>query len=131
MFRTIQIDTFDGSTKDVEFLANAATPRRYKAIFGNDLLQLFVDAKREENGREIYSIDFIQELAFVMAMQAKAKSDDKVKLDKLNENSFVAWLEEFDSMALENKASEIMSVYMGNMKTDSEAKKNIEEQSEK
>ena len=66
-----------------------------------------------------------------MAMQAKAKSDDKVKLEKLNQNNFMDWLEDFDSMAIEENAVEIMNVYMKNAKTSSDAKKNIEEQSEK
>ena len=131
MYKKIAIDTYNGEKLEVEFLANAATPRRYKQIFGDDLLQKFVDAEKEEDGRTIYDIDFLQELAFVMAMQAKAKSDDKVKLEKLNQNNFMDWLEDFDSMAIEENAVEIMNVYMKNAKTSSDAKKNIEEQSEK
>jgi len=130
MFSVIDIMGSDGKALPVEFLANAATPRRYKAVFGEDLLQKFVNAKTEEGGKEYYNIDFLHELAFIMAFQAKAKDDKAVRLDKLNYNSFLNWLEAFDSMAIEDKASDIIDVYLGNSKTSSEAKKNIEEQRE-
>ena len=45
MYKKIAIDTYNGEKLEVEFLANAATPRRYKQIFGDDLLQKFVDAE--------------------------------------------------------------------------------------
>ena len=65
-----------------------------------------------------------------MAMQAKAREDSKIKLDKLNENSLIDWLEQYDSMSIESAADEILEVYMRNSKVGSEAKKNNEEQNE-
>ena len=130
MFQIITLPGCDGQDIEVGFLANAATPRRYKAIFGDDLLHKFMGAEVEIDGRKVYNIDFLQELAYVMAMQSAAKSDSKVKLEKLNENTFLDWLEQFDSMAIENNASAIVSVYIANTEVSSEAKKNIEEQTE-
>lgn len=131
MFATIEMPLYDGTTKDVEFMANAATARRYKMIFGEDLLSKFTNAEEERDGKKVYNIDFLPELSFVMAMQAKALSDNKLKLEKVNQNMFLDWLEQFDSMAIENNASELMSVYQGNTETSSEAKKNTEKQSVK
>lgn len=131
MFATIEMPLYDGTTKDVEFMANAATARRYKMIFGEDLLTKFTNAEVEKDGKKVYNIDFLPELSFVMAMQAQALSDNKLKLEKVNTNMFLDWLEQFDSMAIENNASELMSVYQGNVETSSEAKKNTGKQSVK
>ena len=131
MYKKIEIAGADGQAKEVEFLANAATTRRFKMIFHEDLITKFANAKVESDGKEIYDVDFLPELAYVMAMQAEAKSNEKLKLDKLNDSTFLDWLEGFDSMAIENKADEIMGIYVGNTETTSEAKKNINEQSEK
>lgn len=131
MFATIEMPLYDGTTKDVEFMANAATARRYKMIFGEDLLTKFTNAEEEKDGKKVYNIDFLPELSFVMAMQAQALSDNKLKLEKVNTNMFLDWLEQFDSMAIENNASELMSVYQGNVETSSEAKKNTGKQSVK
>lgn len=131
MFATIEMPLYDGTTKNVEFMANAATARRYKMIFGEDLLTKFTNAEEEKDGKKVYNIDFLPELSFVMAMQAQALSDNKLKLEKVNTNMFLDWLEQFDSMAIENNASELMSVYQGNVETSSEAKKNTGKQSVK
>lgn len=131
MFATIEMPLYDGTTKDVEFMANAATARRYKMIFGEDLLTKFTNAEEEKDGKKVYNIDFLPELSFVMAMQAQALSDNKLKLEKVNTNMFLDWLEQFDSMAIENHASELMSVYQGNVETSSESKKNTGKQSVK
>lgn len=131
MYKEISIARADGSEELTPLLANAATPRRYKQIFHEDLLTLIANAeKKTEAGETIYSIDFLAELTFVMAMQAKARDDSKIKLDKLNENSLIDWLEQFDGMSIENAANDILEVYLGNSKTESETKKNRDEQSE-
>lgn len=131
MFKTIFIERVDGKEEATEFLANAATPRRYKQVFGGDLLNKFKDANTEVDGVRQYNIDFLPELAYIMAMQAAAKSDPNVKLDKLNEESFYAWLEQFESFSIESNAEEIIDVYFRNMEGGSEAKKNNEEQNAK
>lgn len=124
MYGEVMIHRADGTQEPTPLLANAATPRRYKQIFHEDLLTLFANAESEENGHRRYNIDFIAELAFVMAMQAKAKEDDTVKLEKLNEDKLLDWLEQYDSMAIEDSSQEIMDIYLGNTKTESKGKKN-------
>ena len=124
MYKEVIIARSDGSDEPTPLLANAATPFRYKQIFGEDLLTLFANAESEEGGRKRYNIDFLPELAYVMAMQAKAKNDKKVKLDTLNNSQFIDWLEQYDGLAIENACEEIIDVYLGNTRHGSEAKKN-------
>ena len=95
----------------------------------NEILQIV--RKFIKDGEITYNIDFLGELAFLMAMQAASKSDAKINLEKLSMAAYINWLEDFDGMAIENKAEEILGVYLGNTHTVSETKKNNEEQNEK
>lgn len=89
--------------KEIEFVANAATPFRFKQIFGKDLLRILGDEHRvEEEG-----VETITQLAFVMAKQA-----EKADMSHLNEEVFIDWLEGFGSMAFINAAEDIMNLYM-------------------
>lgn len=131
MYKEVSIARFDGKDEPTPMLANAATPLRYKHIFEEDLLTLFANAKQTDaDGNERYSIDFLGELAFVMAMQAASLTDKNVKMERLNQEQYINWLEQFDSMAIENASEDILNVYLGNTKTDSESKKNSDEQNE-
>ena len=130
MYKEIMIERVDGSHDPTPMLANAATPLRYKQIFGEDLLTLFANTEEvDAEGRRRYHIDFLSELAFVMAMQAQAH-DGKLKMEKITAGGLLDWLENYEGMAIENAIEDIVDVYMGNTKTASEAKKNNEEQSE-
>ncbi len=132
MFKDVYIQRVDYSNEEpTQLLANAATPLRYKHVFQDDLLTKIANAHTtDETGREIYQIDFIGELAFVMAMQADALSDKTIKLEKLNYEKYMDWLEQYDGMAFENAAEEILNVYVGNSVSESESKKNTDGQSE-
>lgn len=124
MFREVMIERADGSDTLTPLMANAATPIRYKNVFGKDLVSLITNAiKTDENGNESYDIDFVSELAFIMAMQAKA-ADGSISIEKVNDVAYICWLEQFESMALTVAAPEILNVYLGNTKTASSAKKN-------
>lgn len=131
MFASIEMPLYNGKVENIEFVSNAATCRRYKMIFGDDLLTKFANAEKDVDGVKKYDIDFLPELAYVMAMQAAAMSDQEVNLLKLNNDTFIDWLEQFDSMSFENKATEILNVYLGTQITASEPKKNKEELKEK
>lgn len=130
MYREISIARVDGSDALTPMLANAATPYRYKSIFGEDLIKKIASSSTiNSDGTGTVTVNFVGELAFVMAMQAAAHSDKNIKMDKLNEEKFVEWLEQYDSLSMENASNDIFEVYAGNIRSDSEAKKNKEEQS--
>lgn len=127
MYKVISLKSSDdGEPRDVPFLANAATPFRYKSLFGKDLLLLFQKAVNESG---VYDIDFVSELAFVMSMQAKSKKEG-LDLSTINRENLLEWLEQFEGFELFNHANEIIGVYLGNEGTSSEEKKKVEEPSE-
>lgn len=131
MYKSIKLNNAKGEAIEVGFLANAATPLRYKMTFHSDLITKFANAKQDTDEGVKYDIDFLPELSFIMAMQSKAADNDEIKLEKLGYKEFLNWLEGLDSFTLEENAEEIVSVYYGNTETTSEAKKNNEEPSEK
>lgn len=96
MYKKIEIDG-----KEMGFVANAATPFRYKQIFRKDLLTILGNEK--ENGE---SIEAVMELAYVMAKQA-----EKTDMNKLNYDEFITWLEGFSPMAFIDNIEEVVSVY--------------------
>lgn len=98
MYKTISVDG-----KELGFVANAATPFRFKQIFGRDLLQILGDEKKAENE----GVEAVTELAFIMNKQA-----EKADMNKLSYEEFLNWLEDFGAMAFINSAEEILGVYM-------------------
>lgn len=106
--------------KSVRMHANAATPLRYKMIFGKDII---VEINRMNKGLidEGELIELTGQIAFVMNMQAEKTRD---QLAKITKNEYLDWLEEFDgAMVFANSAEAIMNVYLGNEKGDSSSKK--------
>lgn len=94
--------------KEVELSANAATPFRFKQVFHKDIFSVFGnEEKAEQEGFET-----IAQLAYVMAKQA-----EKADLNKLNEQEFIAWLEDYEPMDFANSAEDILNAYMGNTVT--------------
>lgn len=126
MYKVIALKTDEGENINVPFLANAATPFRYKSLFGKDLLLLF---QKAVNNDGVYDIDFVSELAFVMAMQAKARNED-LDLSTINRDNMIAWLEQFGGFEMLSQANEIMNVYLGNENTTSKEKKKVRKPSE-
>ena len=128
MYKEVMIMRVDGAETPTGLMANAATPYRYKQIFGEDLLTKFANAQGQMEGKAIYEIGFIPELAFIMALQAEK---DPAKIDKTKKADFYTWIEQFESFAFENAAEDIINVYVGNLSGSSEAKKNSAQQKEK
>ena len=122
MFKEVKI-----GDKTVGMLANGATPIRYRMIFGKDLIGEFQGADEKDTGRVS---DSLAELAYIMAMASDAK-DGKVSMDKLNQDSFVKWLEQFEPLDIAMAAEYIIDVYMGNQEIHSESKKKVEAVKEK
>ena len=103
---------------NVPMLANAATPLRYKQLFGKDLLTEFQGAQDDQ----AKVVESIPELAFIMAMAAKAK-EGKQDLNLINQAKYMEWLEQFDPMDLPMVSEQIVNLYLGNTVTSSEPKK--------
>ena len=98
MYKTVSI-----GGKELEFKATAATPFRFKTVFHRDLLQILGDQERaEKEGAEV-----VTQLAYIMNKQA-----DGADMSKLNEDTFVDWLDGFGAMDFINSAEEILKVYM-------------------
>lgn len=106
----------------VPMLANGATPLRYKQVFHKDIISEFQQAQED------YSkvVNSIPELAFIMAMQAKAQ-DGGVALNLLDEDAYLEWVEQFEAMDLPIAAEQIINLYLGNNATSSEPKKKVKE----
>lgn len=97
--------------KEVELVANAATPYRYKAIFHEDFL------KKIKGQEEADPNDFFAKLGYVMAMQAEKKD-----MSKLSMETFYKWLEEFEPSDVFNACDGIAEVYAGNTETSTDPK---------
>lgn len=98
MFKKITIDG-----KELEFAANAATPFRFKQVFGKDLFAILGNEQKAETE----GVETVTQLAYIMAKQA-----EKADMNTLNENGFIEWLEDFGPMAFVNGAEEILNIYM-------------------
>ena len=103
--------------KEIEMVSNGATPYRFRQVFKRDLLKFFADAAggKVEDGD---AADVSQKLGYIMAMQAK-----KEDMNRLNEDSFITWLENFETNELVIAAEDIIAVYTGNTDQVSKAKK--------
>lgn len=86
--------------KKMELMSNAATPIRYKQIFRKDLLTEFTRLDGKSDDEKLQAIDTIQQLAFVMNKQATASREE---INRLNYDSFVEWLEDFEADAFYQK----------------------------
>lgn len=113
--------------KTIPLLSNASTPYRFKQAFGIDLISLIMGSVKNplSDGE---STDIAVRLAYVMSHQA-----EKTDLDKLSEEHFYEWLENYDVIELEsvNTAISIWQAYTGQTQGDSKAKKKNVKQSEK
>ncbi len=117
MFKNIEIG---GIT--VPMLANGATPIRYRYVFHKDIITEFQQAQDD------YSkvVNSMPELAFIMAMQAKAQ-DGAIDLNLLNEDKYLEWVEQFGAMDLPMASEQIINLYLSNNATSSEPKKKVKE----
>lgn len=98
MFRKIKI-----GEKEVEMVANGATIVRYKQIFHEDYLRAIAESDGVRN------LEIFGRMGFVMAMQA-AKKD----MAKLNEESYIDWLEQFEPMDVNLAVDSIANLFHGN-----------------
>lgn len=108
--------------REIEMAANATTAIRYGQVFhGEDLLVYFTKGFKTTSE----SIYVAQKLGYIMARAA-----EKADMNKLSEDDFLAWLEEFDQFDMVDASAEIVKIYMGNEKTLSTPKKKAGQQKE-
>lgn len=99
----------------VPMLANGATPLRYRMIFKKDILKEF---QQVEGNNYSIAVDTVSELAFILA-----KAAEKADMNKLNMETYIEWLEQFEPFDLTEALEDIVDLYVGNIETTSEVKK--------
>lgn len=109
MFKVVKI-----GEKDVPMLSNAATPYRFKQMYGMDLMN---EMSKLDETKPTEAIEVVEQLAFIMS-----KAAEKADMNMLNMGMYYDWLEQFDSDDMINAFSDIVTLYIGNIKTSSKSK---------
>ena len=97
--------------KQIDMVANGATPVLYKRVFRKD----FLVATQNED------MDSFSELAYIMAAQAEKPISELI--NSLTYDKYIEWVSEFEALDLVNHAAEIFGIYQAQTKTTSVAKK--------
>lgn len=106
--------------KDVPMLSMASVDLYYRNIFHEDALKAQVGAQDETD-----SVTFIMQMGFVMAKFAETK--DRKEMNKLNEESYLDWLDQFERLDLLNALPDVQRTYEGQSITSADSKKNKDE----
>lgn len=109
MYKEIQI-----GEKTIGLKATASTTYRFKQVFKRDILKVMMDTSGAQQAEE----DDVMRLAYIMAMSARGED-----MSKLNEDSYIGWLDQFDPMDLFIAQEDILEVFQGNRKTEETQKK--------
>lgn len=115
MFKKIKV-----GGKEIDMLATASTSIRYKQIFHEDLISLF--QATGEKGELTDYLSISQKLGYIMAQHA-AKAD----MEKLNEDAYMEWLDQFEPFDFVEAGGDIVKLYRGNEETSAESKKKEDE----
>lgn len=107
--------------KAVPMLSMASVDIYYRNIFHEDAIK--AQTKESDEGD---LINFVMRMGFVMAKFAEIR--DRKEMNKLNEDNFVEWLDQFDRGEYFNALPDIKSTYEGQSLTESESKKKESEQ---
>ena len=98
--------------KELRMVANGATPRIYRLMFGKDI---FADITGAIKDGQLTDVSAIEQLAFVLGRQGGSISTD-IDIDE--------WLGGLDDpMALVEAAGDILTLWAGNRTSLSESKK--------
>ena len=108
----------------VEMVANAATPIRYRTVFGEDIIKVLLSQEKEVDTGMM--ADAASKLAYIMKLQAEKSDFRKASMD-----DFVTWLEDFAPMDMILAAGDIMTFYNSQTAALSTAKKKDTVPSEK
>ena len=104
--------------KDVEMLANAASPILFKMVFHQDWFKTMSGFQNDESGIE--GIESLEQMGFIMAMQATKKNSE---LTNMTADDYLNWLMQFESEALMIAVADIAAIYRGQETTSSQSKK--------
>lgn len=103
---------------EVILAANAATPYRFKQLFGEDLFKIFSDSTNKTEQENISLTDTVMKLTYIMMKQAQ-----KADMALLSEDDFFSWLEGYDPMDIILVGDEIIELYMGSTQGSIQPKK--------
>lgn len=117
MIQTIKI-----GEKDISFKASAASYVIYKRVFHNDLLlEMSTLAKFEDKSERASALnDIVSQMAYVFYCEANLSNNEL--FNKLNLDSYILWLSDFDINDIIEKSKELLDLYKGNAKTSSKSK---------
>lgn len=107
--------------KDVEMLANGASPFLFKRIFHKDFLLATSDRKDAD-------MDVIAEMGFIMHLQTQ--KEFKEILDTITQADFYEWICGFEALDLPMAAPNIFALYKGQEEITTTSKKNRRRQKE-
>lgn len=124
MYREISMKLADGSTKTFGFLAVGSTQYRFKQLFKEDLMKgitKLINTKLDGIGDNA-DFSITDKLAFVMNCQAEHRD-----MNCQNFDTFLEWVDQFDSSELFDHISDFIGIYLGNKESTSEPKKDVEQ----
>lgn len=107
--------------KIVPMKAMASVDLYYRNIFHEDAIKL-----QAANPDEGDLINFFCKMAFVMAKFAEGRE----QMSKLNEDSYLEWMEQFERVDFLNALVDVRLTYEGQQVTSSDAKKKDESPTE-
>lgn len=94
--------------KDVDMLANAASPVIYRRIFQKDFL-LQMDPKGE------IDTNALSEMGYVMSLQTQMTFKEIV--DTISQDDYYIWLEQFEAFDVMMASNAIFALFKGQEKT--------------
>ena len=103
---------------EVILAANAATPYRFKQVFGEDLFRIFSETQTKTEEENIELADTVMKLAYIMMKQA-----EKADMDMISVDDFMKWLEGYAPMDIVLAGEEIIGLYMSSTLGSVEPKK--------
>lgn len=101
----------------VPMKATAATQFRYKTVFGTDMMSVLSRAYQNTSERG-EAAELIPKLGYIMNRQAEGEKD----WTSLNMQTFIEWVDQFDSTAMNNALLSILAIYNANTITTSKPK---------
>lgn len=94
--------------KNIKMACSADTPRRYRIMFGKDIL-----TEMQKLSKENISTECIENLAYLMACQGDPEMDMKIG----------EWLDQFGPLDIVQSAQDIIGLWNINLRTASKPKK--------